>query len=291
MKKKVIIVLFFFLIFLGLAPVVKADMGPKPTISLEINSYSNERIYVELLIKADNKYSEYENAEDRNDSFKNLVHIIKDKSFDGYVSATLNKGGAPYWTKYVNTVSNKQTFKFGYHPPRKFKVLMYDLAKNVVFISDEINVKAFDSIIKIDISMSDPIRSDQLKIYDKDIVVKETFDFKESAISLVIRLVITIIIEMLVLFLFNYRTKKSYLIVLLTNLFTQIALTICLFIAMYFNGSLAYLFALIIGEIIVLAVESVIYVALLKEQGKGKAVLYAFIANFLSLFIPIFFLK
>ncbi|VEU80845.1 hypothetical protein [Haploplasma axanthum] len=282
MKKRIILILLFVLSFISIGPLVKADMGPKPSLKLMINSYSDKRLYIELLIKGNNREYEFDVLEERNDSFEYLKDFLVDKSYNGYVSATINNG-APFWSKYLESKGNSHYYNFGYRMPRTFKVMIYDLESNTMFITNEISVRAFDSSTTIDLSNLKVEKSDSLVIYDQNITIREVHNYWKTLSGLLVRLVLTVIIEVFVLFLFSYKKKASYVLVIITNLITQIILTFGLFIAIYYNGSFAYIAALIIGEILVLLSEIVIYRLYLKEHGKYRSLLYAVVANILSL--------
>ena len=68
------------------------------------------------------------------------------------------------------------------------------------------------------------------------------------------------------------------------NILTQVTLNVALNIINYNSGALTFTFSYVLFEILVFAIEAIGYTALLKkysskEQKKGRAVGYAFIAN------------
>ncbi len=98
-----------------------------------------------------------------------------------------------------------------------------------------------------------------------------------------LRLFFTLILEGLVFFVFGYRQKRSWLVFLIINLITQGILNYCLSTDVRLINSYL-IFGLIFGEILVFIGEMIAFPVLLKEKGKLKAVIYAFVANFISLF-------
>ena len=94
------------------------------------------------------------------------------------------------------------------------------------------------------------------------------------------RVMLTLIIEGAVFFVFGYRTKQSIKLVSLTNLISQTALNI-IFIGAEGYWFLGYIFV----EIAVFTLESLIYKDWLTEHGPKRAVLYALTANAASLFL------
>lgn len=102
----------------------------------------------------------------------------------------------------------------------------------------------------------------------------------------VLRIVLTLLIEGLVLFLFGFRQRRSWIVFLLTNLVTQGLLNFLLL------GGLSSLhssyhgvtfFFLCIAEAFIFLVEFLVYACTFKEHRKWRILLAAFTANAASL--------
>jgi len=103
-----------------------------------------------------------------------------------------------------------------------------------------------------------------------------------SVLLVSIRLLLTLLLEGIIFWLFRFRQKRSWLIFLMINLVTQGALNIWL----NSGGSLmpSYLiFSLIIGEFFVFTTEMIAFPIFIKEHKKSRILIYAFIANLISL--------
>jgi hypothetical protein len=96
------------------------------------------------------------------------------------------------------------------------------------------------------------------------------------------RIILTLVIEGVVFFLFGYRKKASWLAFFAINIVTQGALN-----AMLTGPSLGSYWGLgfIFGEILVLAVELIAFICFVKEFGKGRAAVYTVAANAASLIL------
>lgn len=119
-----------------------------------------------------------------------------------------------------------------------------------------------------------------LNLYNKELTPGK-YPFR-SLLLVSIRLLLTLLLEGVVFWLFRYRQKRSWLIFLAINLVTQGALNIWL----NSGGSLipSYLiFSLIIGEVFVFAVEMFAFPIFIQEHKKSRSLIYAFIANLISL--------
>jgi len=103
-----------------------------------------------------------------------------------------------------------------------------------------------------------------------------------SVILVSIRLLLTLLIDGIIFWLFWFRQKRSWLVFLAINLVTQGALNIWL----NSGGSVmpSYLIlSLMIGEFFVFVTEMITFPIFIKEHKKSRILIYAFIANFISL--------
>jgi hypothetical protein len=110
-----------------------------------------------------------------------------------------------------------------------------------------------------------------------------------SALMVAVRLVMTLIIEGALFWLFGYRTRRSWFVFLLVNITTQGLLSILL--SSSGNSSPYVLYSLLLAEIPVFLSEMLIMPVFINEQSKPHTVLFAFIANTLSLIEGSFLIK
>lgn len=109
-----------------------------------------------------------------------------------------------------------------------------------------------------------------------------------------LRVSFTILIEGLVFFLFQYRTKRSWIVFVSLNLITQLGLNLFLLTqtniaADSYNHFWVLVYVLV--EFFVFLTEMIALPIFLKEHGKGRAVLCALLANTASLLVGGFFLS
>lgn len=95
-----------------------------------------------------------------------------------------------------------------------------------------------------------------------------------------LRVILTVIIEGFVFFIFGYRKKKSWIAFLIINLITQGFLNI------WINGFVPYVSYIIIAlfflEILILLVEILAFNFLVLEHSRGRTIIYVTFANLLS---------
>lgn len=108
-----------------------------------------------------------------------------------------------------------------------------------------------------------------------------------SILLVTLRIVLTLLIEGLVFFLFGYRQKSSWILFLIINLVTQIGLNLLLMLVANITiGDMSPLFLIyLIGEALVFFVEFLTFVFHLREHSKSRAALCALAANAASLFL------
>ena len=121
------------------------------------------------------------------------------------------------------------------------------------------------------------------------LTVEKDYDFSLEILSLVCRILITLAIEILIALIFGYTGRKQILFIVSVNAVTQVILNLLLNVINYKSGELAFVLNYILFEIIVFAIESVIYFNFMqkythKRIRRGVTVLYAFVANAVSFF-------
>ena len=139
-------------------------------------------------------------------------------------------------------MDDKTPFRWGYYPPHDFKILIYSKTQDKFIENDEILGRyAFSTYYTTDLSTGKTIRS---------------YNYFSEILGLVIRILLTIGIEIGVALLFKYRGAKLTLIII-TNVVTQLILNIGLNITNFYSGPLAMTFMYIGWEGIVFIAESV----------------------------------
>ncbi len=128
------------------------------------------------------------------------------------------------------------------------------------------------------------MRYNQVYTLNKKAGVLETGKSLVRNVSLIgIRFLLTLLIEGLVFLLMKYRSKRTWLIFLLVNTITQGWLNFDITFNWQPHGYV--LFGFVIMEIIILTIETIIYLATIKEGRKIKILFTSILANMLSMFL------
>lgn len=284
--KKLRLLLFVLLsVFLTLVLVdskkVKADMFPKATARIEIIGVDKPYKF-EILVKRGIIVDEYlesrvDNYYDDEFPFEFFKSYVDE---DGYVSRTLYSGGAPATLRK----EGEHRYLVGYYSaPDEFKIILL-FEDDVVITSKVVKRRMFESKMTFDLTGVD-LSSSKSGVG----VVIEDIPYVPIISKFIIRVVLTILVELGILALFSYRSKRSFMLVGISNLVTQSLLTLFMFIAHYtWMSYFGALIILIIGEFFVFLAEMIFYGLKLKEHKKGRAVLYGFVANLATLLLSIF---
>lgn len=245
-----------------------ADMGPKPSVELKLYVYNDQNYAVTLLgntestgpWSAPNDYQDWMGSRSVWEAFKNY------DAPEGYYFLG-------YFKEYFG--DTEQTFTWGYYPPQKFYVLLYNMDTGMFSLSREaVERYAFDSTWQV-----------LFDTEDGDLRVYTNRDDGDLISFFAARLLITLMLELgLGAAVFGLREKTQQNLIGGVNLATQLALNLALHYGLFYLGPWAG-FALYAGmEILVFAVEAFVYCRWLPwpEGRKPHPVLYALAANLLS---------
>ncbi|MBI9009084.1 MAG: hypothetical protein JEZ05_03555 [Tenericutes bacterium] len=282
MKRYRILVSFLLLFLLsGLVYQTRADMGPKPTSTVQIIGM-DEEYYFDLLYEISDYEFKVLNDDELlqqieydyyKDDFPDLLNGYRDS--DGFASYTLYEG-IPHSIK--ETEAN--TFLCGYFsPPSIFKVVIIT-ESGKMFVSEIVNKTAFNASFTYDLSTV--AVSDDQDLYLNAGAISEVapFSIVNFILMLAILVIVTLVVELLILYAFGYRDKKVYIKVGIVNLITQIILQLLILYGFVYVWNVFGAFAfLVLGEIGVFITEIIAYRIILKERSKGRAFVYALVAN------------
>lgn len=149
----------------------------------------------------------------------------------------------------------------------------------------EYNLKITTESKSFEILLDKPLTAYN-NIFTLDLKEKELIPGKslKRSITLVsLRMILTIIIEAMVFFLFGYRQRRSWSIFIITNLITQGFLNVWLNGFSPLNNYIVI--SLVIAEIQIFIFELFAFVTFIKEYSRIKTSIYVLLANVLSLIV------
>lgn len=295
--------LFIFLLIVSLCAMftltVCADTGPKPSVNIKFENLGDELCYAALLSERESTgpASAWDGVEAHANhngnpdySWSNLSYeiwkaFVDYKDSDGY-----------YYLQETWQINESKQLNWTYYPPSHFKILLYFPESNTFAVSDIYERYAFDSYFTVDMSGFDinSVEYDEKQSNDirykewrKELVAHESYEISSELFGLFVRIVLTVLIEILIALAFGFREKKQFLFILIVNAVTQIVLNVLLNIINYNSGGLMMAICYVLFEIAVFVLEALIYSAFInkvsiKPKKNWLCVLYAFVANALS---------
>ena len=249
MKRRIgIILLCMILLFTMLPTTAVADIGPKPSVEIQFTGVEEGVTYYATLLsyhKSTGRASAWDgNPLDSKEGDPIWKAFVDYKDSDGY-----------YFLQEYWDCTGKDQFRWGYYPPTPFKVLCYFPETDTYAVSEIYERYAFDTYYKVDLSEVSVLKA------------KKNYDYTWETISLVARIVITILLEMGLAMMFGYRHKKQLRFLAAVNIVTQILLNILLNVLNFRIGHWAFVFYYVLLELLVILMESILYVLVLPKMS------------------------
>lgn len=286
---KVLTMLLCTVMVIMILPITaNADTGPKPSVRITFENLGDELCYGTLLSSRestgpssawDGNEEDARHNENPNYSYQTFGYDIW-KAFVDYA-----ENDDFYFLQEAWQINETKELAWTYYPPNEFKILLYFPETGEFSVSGVYERYAFDSYftvnmdgVKLSVDYNEELSSDER------INAFKSYNYTVEIVSLVARIIITIIIEMAIALLFGFRRKKQLLLLIGVNTATQIILNVLLNVINYNSGELAFVVFYILFEIAVFVIEAILYCTIMKkisEQPKKNwfYVLYALIAN------------
>jgi hypothetical protein len=288
--KKMLNFIFIFIAINGFYIQVDANSGPPENVSVTILNI-NENYELDIFIPLDRTLNEadYIEAQTRisnlEDSYEGMYYQETYPSFlvdfqdkDGYVSNTLY-GKSDYFYRF-----NENQFRLYMNVPRVFRIVL--IHQEQLIISKTIEMQAYDERFIWDlegVEFSNDISYDA-GVFEglNDNPFFEMRPYQE----LLIRVIVTLIIELFIFYLLGYRHQRTFIFYGILNIITQILLTFGLLYGSFLGFGIFYGFVLLlIGEVLVFGSEMGINGLIIKEKYTSHIVFSTFLANLASLII------
>jgi hypothetical protein len=275
LKRKSWICICTLLLLLAAFPVTaQADMGPKPSVTVSFIGLENEAYYVTLLSERDSTGPW---------SKGNMLDTTDDRIWQIFNSYTDQDGF--YFIGYFSDCSTDDIFRWTYYPPETFKILIYFPEQDQFAVSTDIYTRyAFHSDYTVNCAdwtmPSDTISPGSIHTGQ----VYRSYDYSWEILSLLCRIVLTIAVELAVALPFGFRSRKQLLLIGIVNVITQVLLNLSVNFVHYLYGAWAFILAYVLLELLVFAIEGIVYCLRLRRfdaipERKMYPWAYAFSAN------------
>lgn len=271
MKKILAIISVLVCVFCAAGVTAFADCGPKESLTVYMTGIEEGREYYITLLSSNGSRRSEEYIAKQPPEWQAIYEFsLTDEYF---------LWDSPVDRSYCR-MSGSGRQVWGYFPPQKFKILLYFPDENTFLLSEKLERYAFNSYFTFNVN-------------DGEMTVAKNGGAGGVYVEiggLLIRIVITVLLELGMARLFGYSDSKTYKLIIIMNVCTQVFLNIMIAVGDMWLGGLGAAAAYFLAEILVFTVEASVYAVVLprlterKTRG-GMAVGYAFAANAASFFI------
>ena len=240
---------------------VRADTGPKRSVSVRLTNLPSGTVYAAILPKTD-EATLYPNYMNDLTVPREIADKFWGKAFDGYV-----------FTGVIRDVTQSGLIEYTDRALTGFKLLVYIMETDTVLLSEPCEAYAFQSSFEADLS------GGTLKMI-------RTGTIFSMALRFLGRLAATVGIEIGVALLFGLRKKNQLIWIVLANIITQVILNLVL--KSLPLSRIWYILGYSLLELMIFAVEALIYNQVWKDAdhpGKGKIWGYSLAANLASFLV------
>ena len=308
---------------------VYADFGPKSTTKIYLENMPESHYICALLGEKVFPYEGFV-APNIPTEREHYHGDLSDEEYEEYVQSLpeISQRRISYVEKLIERLNKESfTYKFdfdstskfsidgkvttveymdGYYPPDKFIAVVYDIDNDILYYSNPIQRYVFRDQYSADYSAGFTKVNDNTYTFEPTltVIMKESpgMDWAErnelnpviqtvwyNVVMFIGRIILTVGVELLIALAFKF-TKKSYGIIAITNVATQILLNAIILISMFFGGRYWSSFeGLLVGEAAVFIIEPIVYWKTCErlDGTKKHVVLYALIANIVTLALGI----
>lgn len=252
----------------------RADMGPKPSVQVTFENMDDRLCYGTLLSKnaSTGPASVWDGVEEHispwgDQNLETWQAFVDYHDEDGF-----------FFLQWFWRCDETKELRWGYYPPETFKVLLYYPETGEFLVSEICERYAFDSAFTVDVS---GLQTGQVTAR------RSSHDDTRQVAGFLMRLILTVLIELGVAWLFGFRRKELLLVIIAANVVTQAAYNLAVHGAYNAAGPWAAVFWVFALEPVIFAVEAVAYCLLFNRFGEDqirrrRIVLYALAANVCS---------
>lgn len=279
---------FAILLLFAMTVPVSADMGPKPSVVVDFSGLPQGACWATLMSTKHTTGPHWSIIrEDENGcrvQVEGTYRYIEEgdtdeKVWDAFHALELSDPEL-YFLQIYREVTGGQRYTWGYFPPDEFKIALYFPEIDAMAVTDDFyDQYAFDSYYAVDLSGVELVPGTMVSGLNAVV----SYDYTKEPVSLLIRVVLTVTIELLIaVWLFKLNEKRQRKLILYVNILTQLLLNLVLSVYVYYKGPVPLLvYALF--ELLVFAAEGAAYYK--KLSGKPDfelAASYSFAANLIS---------
>ncbi len=290
MLKKVFLICILALSnFLYISSNVYANAGPPTMLEIKFEGLGTDDYFITLLgdiegyqYDSDGYYNENSVEED----FNNPQNYRAAVAFDNYEDVDDFKFTGVFSRSYNNIFETTDV------PPDPFKVLLYFPESESFLISEEYYSYGISSYYVATLSEN----MGELSVtptVSEPFSLQAAYDYPHEIYLLIVRMLLTIVVELIIAFFFGFKGEKIFLSIVAINIITQILLNVILNSIVYFGWINTIFFSYLFLELLIVIVETLLlmlacnYIKTNKHFTFWKILLYSSFANLVSFTVGI----
>jgi hypothetical protein len=257
----------------------RADLGPKPSITVIVNNPPEEEYFLDLLIDKDLPYDNI-TPEERASYDPVKLNILENYNRDGWYPGLAHGTGVPLFGYLIGErEDDHMVHRFTYFGVPDYYRVIIVTPDNQVLVSEPVKKIVFEETIVLDYdaafqegSIAISGRTNLTRAYGQQFIAT---------------LIPTLIIEGIIFFLFRFSSRRNWLVFLGVNLLTQVVMTAILGTILISAGLFGSYLAFIPVELGIIVIEAIAFGFLLRGHSRGRRILFAVVANIISAFAGI----
>ena len=270
--------------------IINSDVDYYFDLLVPLESMLNQQDIDDALLRIDRiREEEYHSFYYTNDYPTALATFQDD---DQFVANTLY-GEVDYFYRMSYLESDQdQIFRMWLGVPKIFKIVLYTEHGSII-TSERIEMDQFDYRLTYDLEGID-LTVDQFEVGTISGFVGNPLTNPATILNFFVRVLLTVAVEVSLLFLFGFRKKHTYIFVALMNVITQSALTFGTLAAFYGSrsyGVSALIITFIIGELFVYTSEFILVGVFVKEKALWYRLLYVLVANTVTIVLGFYLIE
>ena len=206
MKKNGIFLLAVFCFLSLFTRPVFADVGPKPSVTVIVENAPDKSYYVTLLAKKG--YGPWQQVTDMEGMPVNSEE--ESKAAQMFLEYE-DKDGFFLLNNMSSDMKGKNQFTWSYYPPEEFKIAICCPQDGTIYVSEALEREAFYSYFRVTYG-------------DSSLHAIEESHLGRSFLNSLLRVAVTIVVELFLAWIFGYRQKKEVLTIAIVNVITQMIL-------------------------------------------------------------------
>ena len=274
----VVFLILAALIILAVVPAF-ADIGPKPSVTVDVEGRPDETVYATLLSNVEIYGPWFRITEDNIEGAGSFGTV--DAPREAYEAFLEYEDPDGYMLmNQIFTLKGDESFSWSYYPPKEFKVAIYVPSENRLFVSAAMERDAFESFFS---AVIPDLSSTEASLQIQPLYVTEDIRTGNAVGAFAIRMILTVLVELGLALLFKYRAKREIITIIITNIVTQGLLNLIMGLLDYTSGGLVWFIFFPILELLVFVIELIVYLIVFRDHSKGKTFGYTLLANFLTM--------